>query len=89
MLPVEEDDMVVATHALGISGTILCGFASFLLAKRFGITFKDNDAVVYQPGKCLKFLKLNTIERGARVSYTLLGIGFILLLAAQILSCLI
>ena len=90
MLPAKEDGMVAAMHVLGIIGTILCAFASFWLAVRFGIAYKNNSPGVYdQPGKFWETLKVTTMEKGQKVIYSLLAVGFFLLFVAQILSCLI
>lgn len=90
MLPVKGDGIVIAIHVLGIIGTTFCAFASVWLAVRFGVAYKGNSPGVYdQPGKFWETLKVTTMEKGQRVIYSLLGVGFILLLVGQILSCLV
>jgi hypothetical protein len=94
MLLIKEDGMVVAMHVFGILGAVLCAFASFWLAFRFGIRFgimlKNNGAYVASGvDKFWEILGIHTPGRAQKINLYILTSGFISVLISQILSCLI
>jgi len=72
---------------LGMTGTLLGGLASILLASSIGITFKGNNPYLPKElGTYWKAFGFKTLECAQRFIYILLGIGFFFLLVSQILS---